>query len=483
MPKIKNSVIKLLSSVLICIGLFLHLPAFVSYHYHEPHTFLFIFLGACTLIAGVVIASVFKRSDSLDFKFIILTIVLGWLLTVLIGALPYVLSGAVTGPVDALFESTSGFTTTGATILTDIESMPLSILFWRSITHWLGGIGIIIIIIAFLPSFGTQSMQLFLTEVSGGPINQKISPRVKKTALLLLAVYLSLTILQTIVLCFGGMGLYESLVHSLSTISTGGFSSRNASIGHYSSAFIQYTVIFFMFLSGINFIFYCRFILGDRAAFVKNKEFRLYSVLLVLLTLIVTFDIWGKVYHSFESALRAALFQVTSIMTTTGFITADFDLWPNVSRNLLFFVMFTGGCVGSTTGSIKMVRVYVLLKTVWIELLRVVHPSIVKNISVEGDRIPHVIVRRIIRFICIYILTFCIGSTVMSFFGLDMVSAMSSTTATLGNIGPGMGLVGASESYFFLPPLAKLFLSFLMLLGRLEIITVIITFTQFFWKS
>ncbi len=479
----RNTILNILAAILVSLGISMLIPAAVSHYYHEPFTNMFLDISAVICSAGFIILLLFRRTETLRFKYIILTVVLGWLMTSLIGAVPYLISGTIHNPVDAVFESVSGFTTTGATIITDIEAMPKSILFWRSLTHWMGGMGIILLIIAILPSFGQQAMRLFQTEVSGGNINKRISPRIKKTAMFLLTVYFLLTALEIVLLLAGGMNLYESTIHSFGTVSTGGFSSKNASIGYYTSSYIQYVIILFMFLSGVNFILYCRFILGDKKVFLKNKEFKFYVILILLFTIAVTADVWGKIYHDLGTAFRMALFQVTSIMTTTGFTTADFDFWPNFSKMLLLIAMLIGGCVGSTSGAIKNLRVYVLLKSVWIEMLRVIHPNIVKNISIEDEIIPHNTVRNMIRFAMLYLIVFAAGSVIMSFFNLDMVSAISATATTLGGVGPGLGLVGAAEPYTILPAAAKIMLSLFMIIGRLEIFAFAVLFIPEFWKS
>ena len=479
----KNSLLYFLGHILTFIGISLFIPSIVSYYFNEPYTSLFIILSISVIVVGLVFKYLFKKSETVSFKTIILTVVFGWLLTAFIGSLPYLMSGTIQSPTDAFFESMSGFTTTGATILTDIEALPYSILFWRSLTHWLGGMGIILLVITILPSFGIQGMQLFQAEVSGGSINKKISPRIKKTAMLLWIIYLSITIIEIVLLLFGGLSLYDAAIHTFGTVATGGFSSKNASIGFYDNLYVQYVVIIFMFLSGINFILYCRFVLGEKLALFKNIEVRFYTLIVLIFTGIITFNLWGKVYQGLEQAFRNALFHVTSIITTTGFITADFDNWPNLARMLLFITMFIGACAGSTGSSIKVIRIYVVLKTSVIEILRSIHPGVVKNVYVEDDAIPHPTVRKIIRFFIIYLLIFALGSVIMSFFDLDMVSAMSATAATLGNVGPGLGLVGATESYAFLPAAAKIVLSILMLIGRLEIFTVILLFSRAFWES
>jgi trk system potassium uptake protein TrkH len=479
----RNTILCFLGYVFVFIGISLLIPSIVSYYFNEPYTSLFIALGITISVVGLVFRHLFKKSDSIGFKVIILTIVFAWLLTTFIGSLPYLMSGVIQSPVDAFFESMSGFTTTGATVLTDIEALPYSILFWRSLTNWIGGMGIILLVITVLPSLGTQGMQLFQAEVSGGSINQKISPRIKKTAMLLWAIYISITVAEIILLLFGGLSLYDAAIHTFGTVATGGFSSKNDSIGFYDNLYVQYVIIIFMFLSGINFILYCRFILGDRIALFKNTEVRFYTLIILIFTGIITFDLWGKVYQGLEQAFRNALFHVTSIITTTGFITADFDNWPHLTKILLFIAMFIGASAGSTGSSIKVIRIYVVLKATVIEIFRSLHPAAVKTINVDGEIIPPETIRKMIRFFVVYVLIFALGSVIMSFFNLDMVSAMSATAATLGNVGPGLGLVGAVESYAFLPAAAKIILSILMLIGRLEIFTVIFLFSHAFWKS
>jgi trk system potassium uptake protein TrkH len=479
----RNTLLYFLGYISIFIGVSLLIPAIVSYYFNEPYTILFTALGTAVIVTGWIFRHLFKKPDSIGFKAIILTVVFGWIFTTFIGSLPYLMSGAIQSPVDAFFESMSGFTTTGATILNNIEALPYSILFWRSLTHWIGGMGIILLIITILPSFGIQGMQLFQAEVSGGSINKKVYPRIKKTAMLLWAIYISITIAEIILLFAGGLNLYDAAIHTFGTVATGGFSSKNASIGFYDNLYVQYVIITFMFLSGINFILYCRFILGERIALFKNTEAKFYTLIILVFTGIITFDLWGKVYHGFEQAFRYALFHVTSIITTTGYITADFDSWPSLAKMLLFVAMFIGACAGSTGSSIKVIRVYVVLKTVFIEMLRMVHPTAFKNVYVDNEVVNHKVVRNIVRFFVLYLLIFVLGSVIMSSFGLDIVSAMSATAATLGNVGPGLGLVGAVESYAFLPAAAKMILSVLMLIGRLEIFTVILLFSRAFWES
>ena len=471
-----------LGYISVFIGISILLPAWVSYYYSEPYTASFIILGLSVSIIGAIFRHFFKKDAYLDFKTVILAVVFSWIFVVIIGSLPYLITGTVKSPVDAFFESMSGFTTTGATILPEITSLPYSILFWRSLTHWMGGMGIILMVIAILPSFG-QGMYLFQAEVSGGAINKKISPRIRKTAILLWVIYIFLTVSEIGLLMLAGLNLYDATVHTFGTVATGGFSSKNESIGFYDNIYVHYIVILFMFLSGVNFILYCRFVLGERKVFFKNTELKFYLITILIFTAIIAFSLYEKVYPGLEETIRHSLFQVTSIITTTGYITADFDAWPNLAKMLLFVAMFIGGCAGSTGGAIKPIRIYVSLKSAITEIFRTLHPAAVKNIYIDKDPLSIEIIRKITRFFIAYILIFALGSIALSFFNLDMVSAMSAAATNLGNVGPGLGLAGAIEPYTLFHPAAKLILSALMLVGRLEIFSIMLLFSRAFWRD
>ena len=478
----KNALLYFLGYISVFIGASLLIPALVSYHYSEPYTYSFIILGLSVSIIGALVRHFFKRKGFLDFKTVILTVASSWLLTVFLGTLPYLMTGVIKSPIDAFFESMSGFTTTGATILPEITSLPYSILFWRSLTHWIGGMGIILMVIAILPSFG-PGMYLFQAEVSGGSINKKISPRIRKTAVLLWAVYIFLTVSEIGLLMLAGLNLYDAAIHTFGTVATGGFSSKNESIGFYDNIYVHYIIILFMFLSGVNFILYCRFILGERKVFFKNTELKFYSMAILIFTAIIAFSLYKKVYPGLEETIRHSLFQVTSIITTTGYITADFDAWPGLAKMLLLLAMFIGGCAGSTGGAMKPIRIYVSLKSAITEVFRTLHPAAVKNIYVDKEPLSIEVIRKITRFFIAYILIFALGSVALSFFNLDMISAMSAAATNLGNVGPGLGLAGATEPYTLFHPAAKLILSALMLIGRLEIFAIVMLFSRSFWRE
>jgi trk system potassium uptake protein TrkH len=409
-----------------------------------------------------------------------LIVTMAWIIISLFGAIPFVLSGAIPDYTNAFFETISGFTTTGASILNDIESLPKGILFWRSMTHWIGGMGIIVLSLAILPLLGVGGMQLFIAEVPG-PTPDKIHPRVAATAKRLWAIYVAFTLLETIFLMFGGMSLFDGLCHSFGTLATGGFSTQNASIANYSP-YIQYVVIIFMMLAGINFTMHYFALKGMIKKVSKDQELRFYLAVILFSTLFIAITLILKNLHPVEEAFRQTLFQVVSIVTTTGFVTYDYLQWPSFIWFVIVLLMFTGGCAGSTGGGIKISRLLLLLKNSRLEMRRQVHPNAIIPVRINGRVVPQQLVNNVLAFFLIYFLIFAGGTLVMSLLGLDFESAIGSTAATLGNIGPGIGIVGPVSNYATIPDGGKWFLSLLMLLGRLELFTVLILFTRSFWK-
>jgi trk system potassium uptake protein TrkH len=406
----------------------------------------------------------------------------------LTGSLPYLLSGAIPGFTDAFFETISGFTTTGASILgQNIEALPKGLHFWRAMTHWIGGMGIIVLTIAILPLLGVGGMQLYAAEVPG-PTPDKLTPRVKETAKRLWFIYVSLTAVEAILLMLGGMDFFDAVCHSMSTLSTGGFSTKQASMGHFS-AYHQYIVCLFMFLAGVNFSLTYAALKGKPIRLWRNEEFRVYLFAVIALVMIVTSVVFIGTYQdagiSFEKSFRDSLFQVLAIITTTGFGTADYTTWGPFLLILFFSLMFIGANAGSTSGGVKLVRIIVILKNSHFELKRQLHPKAILPVRFNGKAVKPEVVSKIKAFMLIFVLIFVGGTFVMSAFGLDFVSAMGSVAATLGNIGPGVGIVGPGDPLNFaqIPDMGKWFLSFLMLLGRLELFTVLMLFTPFFWKD
>lgn len=433
------------------------------------------------LAVGLFLRWRLPRPDHLTLREGFLIVSLSWVLLSFLGSLPFMFSGSVPSLTDAFFETMSGFTTTGASILKDIEALPRSLLVWRSMTQWLGGMGVIALAVAIFPSLGIGAGQLFKAEVPG-PIKEKVSPRISETAKILWMVYLLFTVAETLLLMVGRLDLFEALCTTFSTLATGGFSPRNASIGAYASPYIHYVVIVFMFLAGGNFNLHFFVLRGRWKTYGQDSEFRFYGgVILLSLALILGLRfIHGASFT--EELFRTTLFQTVSILTTTGFITHDYETWPVASQVILLFLMFIGGCTSSTGGAIKNIRVQILLKQILSELKKVLRPHGVFPIKIGDKPIPEATVSNVMGFFILYILLFCLGVLSMSSLGLDLATAVGSVAATLGNVGPGLGEVGPVDNYAAIPALGKWILSFLMLAGRLEIFTVLVLFLPRFWR-
>ncbi len=422
-----------------------------------------------------------KASD-LGIKEAFGVVAFSWILASVIGGLPFWFHGTVSTFTEGFFEAMSGFTTTGASVLTDIEANPRGILFWRSLTHWLGGMGIIVLSLAILPFLGVGGMQLYKAEVPG-PIPEKLTPRVQQTALLLWGVYMLLSLLETVILRLCGLDLFESLTHTFGTMATGGFSPLNGSVGQYGSAVVDWVITFFMFLAGANFALHYMVLRGKPKALLGDPEFRFYSLLILGATVMVTFFVLeGGNYDSLLTGLRYAAFQVVSIITTTGFVTADYELWPFVTHLILLWLMFVGGCAGSTGGGMKNVRVMVVLRQAKAEMMRLLHPRGVFPVRIGGKSLENGVVASITAFFILYMGLFILGTLVMAGFGLDVLTAVGSVAATLGNIGPGLGGVGPVQNYAAIPQGGKWVLCGFMLLGRLEIYTILLLLLPATWR-
>ncbi|MCE7984731.1 MAG: TrkH family potassium uptake protein [Caldilinea sp. CFX5] len=408
-------------------------------------------------------------------------VTIGWLAFSIFGSLPYLFSGVIPSFTDAFFETMSGFTTTGATIIANIDPLPQGILFWRSLTHWLGGMGIIVLSLAILPFLGVGGMQLFKAEVPG-PVADKLTPRVTETAKILWGVYALLTAAETLLLLLGGMSLFDALCHSFGTVATGGYSTRNASVGDYQSAYIDYVITFFMVLAGANFALHYRFLRGDWSAYWRDKEFRIYLGIIGAATLLIGGDLWWNTYGNVPQAVQYALFQTASIQTTTGFATADYEQWSTTSQLVLLLLMFVGGCAGSTSGGMKVMRLYLLVKFALGEFTRLLHPSAVVPVRINRVAVSRDVVFNVLGFFVLYIFLTGLGVFAMTLCGLDFATAFGATVTTLGNVGPGLGTVGPSENFAHLPAAAKWILSLLMLLGRLEIFTVLVFLSPAYWR-
>lgn len=409
-------------------------------------------------------------------------VTLGWVVAGLFGTLPYLFSGVIPDFTNAYFESISGFTTTGASILTDIESLPEGILLWRSQTQWFGGMGIIVFSIAILPFLGVGGMQLYRAEIPS-PVVDKLKPRISETAKTLWKVYVLITVVETILLFAGGMSLFDAVSHAFCTMPTGGFSTKNASMAYFNSPYVDGVVVLFMILAGINFSLHYRLIKGDFKTFGKDSECRIFLILVGLFVLVLTLDIYGTVYRSLSEAFRYGAFQVSSIITTTGFVTADYGTWPALSQLILLTCMFLGAMAGSTGGGMKTMRVMVIIRHGYQQVFRIIHPHAVTTVKLGGRPVPQDVLSSIWGFFMLYLGLFVVATFIMAFLGLDMVSAMSSVAASIGNIGPGLGMVGPTNNYLSIPTVGKWVLMFCMLLGRLEIYTVMVLLMPEFWKK
>ncbi|WP_027182998.1 TrkH family potassium uptake protein [Desulfovibrio inopinatus] len=407
---------------------------------------------------------------------------LGWTAATVVGALPFFFGDIFPNVTDCLFESISGFSTTGASVLTDIEAVPRGILFWRSLTHFLGGMGIIVLSIAILPFLGVGGMQLYKAEVPG-PIPDKLKPRIKDTAMVLWKVYILFSIIETILLMFGGMDVFDALCHTFGTMATGGFSTKNASVAAFDSSYIDWVITFFMLVAGINFALHYQMIKGRPMALWKDPECRSFLLLFGIVTLIIIVAVYGVNYDSVNSSARFGAFQVASILTTTGYATADYELWPPITQCLLLFCMFLGGCAGSTGGGMKIMRIMLLLKHCSQELVRVIHPRAVVRVKFGGKVVPAEVMHGVWGFTVLWLGLLFVTSFLVAGTGVDVVTSFASVLACIGNIGPGIGNVGPTENYAGIPGLAKWGLMLCMLLGRLEIYTVIILFVPGFYKK
>lgn len=412
-------------------------------------------------------------------------VTMAWTATAVFGALPYLLSGTIDTPVAALFEAMSGFTTTGATVFSEIEGLPHGILFWRSLTHWLGGMGIIVLVIAVLPYLGVGGMQLFRAEVPG-PTPERLRPRITQTAKLLWLVYVGLTAAETVLYVLGGMSLFDAVNHAFATMATGGFSTKNASMAAFESPYIHWVTIVFMYLAGVNFSLHFRAATG-RFLYGKDQEWRFFTGAVVFTAVLIAMvnlasGAYSPSLSGLEPAVRHALFQSVSIATTTGFVSADYELWVPAAQMTLLALFFLGGMAGSTGGGIKAVRVLLLLKQTANELRRHLHPRAIFLARVGKKPVKEEVMANVIGFVVLYLLLCLSGAVVLSYMGLDLLTALTASLATVGNVGPGFGMVGATENYGWMGPMELGVLSFLMLVGRLEIYTVLLLFHPELWK-
>lgn len=404
-----------------------------------------------------------------------------WIIASFLGALPFYLSGYIPSYLDALFEATSGLTATGATIINDIEILPRSLLLWRSMTHWLGGMGIIVFFIVLLPKVGIGAIHLFKAEVPG-PDNERLSPKIRQTAILLWGIYSGFTLAAIFLLTLAGMPLFDAINHAFSCVATGGFSTKNASIGAYNSIAIELIIILFMILSGVNFTIYINTWRKGSVNLFRNTELKVYLSTIAVTTLVITAALMLDREYGFGFALRESAFQVVSVITTTGFVITDFDIWPSLAKMILFFLMFVGGCAASTSGGMKMARMVLLLKMGRAQIKQAIHPQLVTNVF-SGDKVVDpVILKNVTRFFFLFISVFVLASIAFAAVGFEPFDAMGAAIATLGNSGPGFGAVGPATTYASIVPVGKIVMILCMFLGRLELMTFLVLIQPEFWR-
>lgn len=457
-------------------------PLIIAAASKESDLFAFIVTTLVLLLASMVLSNIQITEKKLKVKDALTVVTFGWIAAAAFGALPFVISGFIPNFIDAYFETVSGLTTTGATVLTNIEILPKGLLFWRSFTHWIGGMGILVLALAIMPSIGVGAFQLFKAE-SPGPVSDKLVPKMKDTAKILYTAYLGITVLETIFLLLGGMSLYEALIHTFGTVGTGGFSNRNASIGAFTySPYLIVVITVFMIASGVNFSLYYELYKGRFKNIFKNTEFKVYLGIICISSLLIAYNLRGYYGNPFESLMHS-FFQVGSIVTTTGYATVDFDLWPSFSKTLLFFLMFVGGSAGSTGGSIKVVRLILLFKLIQREIQKLLHPRAVLPVQFNGKIVSADVIAGVSGFFFLYIVIFAISTLLLTFENISFMSAASAVAATLGNVGPGFEAVGPIQNYSFFSPWAKILMSLLMLFGRLELYTIIVLLSPSHWSK
>ncbi len=475
-------VLRILGILLLFLAAALLAPIPFALYYNDGAWWSF---ALSALICAAVGGGLFKKFESkkefgVREGFAIVTF--GWGAFALFGALPYLLSGAIPSVVDALFETMSGFTTTGATILVDIEALPPSVLFWRALTQWLGGMGFIVLSLAILPMLGVGGMQLFKAEMPG-PTADRLKPRIQDTAKLLWGVYVLFTTIQVFLLLLGGMNFFDALCHAFTTLASGGFSTKNASIAAFDSAFIDWVTIFGMFLAAVNFALLYHALRGRGRLVWRNEEFRVFLWIALAMIVLMVWINHGAVYTSFVENVRYSTFQVVSILTTTGYGTADYALWPAAAQFLLIVAMLLGGCAGSTAGGMKVARLLLLFKHAHVQIYRLIHPRAVRLVKLGDAPVDREVMQGILGFFALWAGLFLFATILMAASGLDMVSAAGSVVATLAVIGPGFGTVGPVENYAHIVPFGKSVLIFCMLLGRLELFTVLVLFFPSFWRK
>lgn len=475
-------VLKNLGKLLVCEALSIVPAALVSIYYKENEFWSFLYTIIILIVLGVILIRIKAKNKNIYSRDGFAIVAIGWILLSFFGALPFYFSGAIPSLVDSFFEASSGFTTTGATILGEIESLSRGILFWRSFTHWIGGMGVLVLVMAILPSAGAGSMQIMKAE-SPGPNPGKLVPKVKETAKILYGIYLIITLVQLILLKVSGLPLFDSIIHTLGTVGTGGFSNRNISVGAYNNIAAEIIITVFMLICGANFALHYQLLKGNIKGFFKDGEFKLYLFIVTMSIILITFNLNGNIYNSVKESLRHASFQVASIITTTGYATVDFNTWPSLSKLILLLLMFVGGCAGSTAGGMKNIRILLLFKAAKRDLLKIIHPKAVYTVTLQGKAVNEQTLSEVLGFFFMYVIIFCFSVLIVSFEGKDIVTTISSVATTLGNVGPGLEIVGPMGNFSSFTVFSKLIFSFCMIVGRLEIYPMILLLMPRFWAK
>lgn len=469
--------------VVVCIEALCMLPSLlVSLIYGQNDWKAFLFSIMITAACGLVMYLTRTRSSNFYTRDGFAVVALSWILISAFGSLPFMFSGAISSPINAFFETVSGFTTTGSTILKDIEALPKGLLFWRSFTHWMGGMGVLVLTLAVLPTVGAGSFHIMKAEATG-PSTEKLVPKLGQTAKILYTIYTVMTAIQVILLLISGMPLFDSLIHSFGTAGTGGFSVKNASVGAYNNVFAEVIITVFTLLFGINFTLYFQILKGNYRNALKDTEFRFYLGAVLASILLITIDLYANGLFSAGESLRHSSFQVSTIITTTGYSTTDFNLWPSFSKIILVMLMFFGASAGSTGGGIKCIRIMLLFKIARREIMKVIHPRAVNTVKSGGNTVNDEILAETTAFFFIYMAVFAISSIIISIDGKDLVTSVTAVIAAISNIGPGLGDVGPLGNFSGFSGISKLVLSFNMIAGRLELIPMLILFSPLSWKK
>lgn len=474
-------VLRVLGLLLVCEALLMLPSLAVAAYFGGEDIIAFVISILITALAGVPFAFLKKDKKDIYARDGFAIVALAWIIMSFFGSLPYIISGVIPSFIDGFFETASGFTTTGASILTHIEDLPKGILFWRSFTHWVGGMGVIVLSLAILPSIGAGAMQMMKAE-SPGPNPGKLVPHVKETAKILYSIYMVITIVEIVMLKIAGLPLFDACIHAFGTVGTGGFSNMNTSVGEYNSIPVEIIITVFTFICGANFSLYYQILKGDLKAPFKDDEFRFYIGVIFVSVILITINLYGDIFSSVWESLRHSSFQVVTIISTTGFSSTDFNQWGMFSKTILFILMFIGGCAGSTGGSIKSVRILLLLKIMKRELLQIIHPKAVYTVRLRNRAVDEKTLSEVLGFFFMYMMVFVAAVLIVSLDNMDWATTISSVASSIGNIGPGFSIVGATGNYSSLSDLSKIVLSLCMIIGRLEIYPILLLGMPSFWK-